>query len=106
MSNPDDKRDTVEQLNDSTTTQEPSDMLNSYGSVIKINNKISKESDQRTNVREIQVIYGDENVKAVSFNEIISNCKNGVLPLWHKNLLSVIFGMPSYRKNVDTFAKS
>jgi len=97
LSNPNDKRDTVEQLNDSTTTQEPSDMLNSYGSVTKLNNKISKESQQRTNVHEIQVIYGDENVKGV-LNEIISNCKSGFFLYGSKNLLSVIFGMPSYRE--------
>lgn len=105
LSNPNDKRGTVEQLNDSTTTQEISDMFNSYGYVTKINNKISKKSEQRTNVHEIQVIYGDENVKGV-LNEIISNCKSGFFLYAAKNLLSVIFGMPPYREMLTSLQNS
>ena len=105
MSNPNDKRDTVEEFNDSTKDQEPSGMLNSYGSFTKINDKISKESEQRTNLHEIQVIYGDENVNGV-LNEITSNCKSGFFLYGTKNLISVIFGMPSYREMLTSLKNS
>ena len=80
-------------------------MLNSYGSVTKIKDKINKDSEQRTNVCEIQVIYGDENIKGV-LNEITSNCKSDFFLYGTKNLFTVIFGIPSYREILTSLQNS
>ena len=95
MLNPDDKRDTVEQLNDSAKSSESSNMFDSYRSDTKFNDKLSQEKEELTKIREFQIIQGEEKVKRV-LDQITTNCKSGLLLYGTKNLLSVILEIPSY----------
>ena len=97
MLNTDDKRDTVEQLNDSAKSPESTNMFDSYRSVTNFNDKLSQEKEERTNIHEFQIIQGEEKVKRV-LDHITTNCKSGLLLYGTKNLLSVILEIPSYRE--------
>ena len=61
--NPDDKRDTVEQWNDSAKSSESSNMFDSYRSDTKFNDKLSQEKEELTRIPEFQIIQGEEKVK-------------------------------------------
>ena len=98
MLNPDDKRDTVEQLNDSAKSSESSNMFDSYRSDTKFNDKLSQEKEELTKIREFQIIQGEEMVKRV-LDHITTNCKSGLLLYGTKNLLSVILEISSYRES-------
>ena len=89
MLNPDDKRDTVEQLNDSAKSPESSNMFDSYRNDTKFNYNLSQEKEELTKIREFQIIQGEEKVKRV-LDHITTNCKSGLLLYGTKNLLSVI----------------
>ena len=98
MLNPDDKRDTVEQLNDSAKSSESSNMFDSYRSDTKFNDKLSQEKEELMRIPEFQIIQGEEKVKRV-LDHITTNCKSGLLLYGTKNLLSVILEIPSYRES-------
>ena len=105
MLNPDNKRDTVEQLNDSSKSPESSNIFDSFRSVTNFNDKLSQDKEERTNNHEFQIIHGEEKVKKV-LDHITTNCKSGLLLYGTKNLLSVILEIPSYRESFTVLKNS